>query len=87
MEMNGINKFLFWFFVIILAFMPFGIIMTFALLLLYYGVPYIKSEIKDACKDCADEFTVEEYDVTIKVEEKKQDPIDEYSDDTLEEMK
>ena len=84
--MDRINKFLFWFFLIVLAFMPYGIIMTFAILLLHYGVPYIKSEIKDACKDCVDEFSVEEYDVTIKVEP-KQDPIDEYSDDTLEEMK
>ena len=61
--------------------------MTFVILLLHYGVPYIKSEIKDACKDCVDEFSVEGYDVTINVEEKKQDPVDEYSDDTLEEMK
>ncbi len=82
------SRFLFWFFVIVLAFMPFGIIMSFAILLLYYGVPYIKSEFKDVCNDCPDEYTVEEYDVTINVEPKKKEKnIKEYSDDTLEEMK
>ncbi len=85
--MSGISKFFFWFFLIILAFMPFGIIMVFAILLLHYGVPYIKSELKDVCNDCTDEISVEEYDVTIKVEEKKQEPLNKYSDDTLEEMK
>jgi len=85
--MSGISKFFFWFFLIILAFMPFGIIMVFAILLLHYGVPYIKSELKDVCNDCTDEISVEEYDVTIKVEEPKQEPFNKYSDDTLEEMK
>ncbi len=82
------SRFLFWFFVIVLAFMPFGIIMSFVILLLHYGVPYIKSELKDVCNDCTDEYTVEEYDVTINVEPKKKEKnIKEYSDDTLEEMK
>jgi len=65
--------------------MPFGIIMSFAILLLYYGVPYIKSELGDVCND-RDEYTVEEYDVTINVEPKKKN-FKGYSDDTLEEMK
>jgi len=84
----GVRKFFFWFSVIVLAFLPFGIIMSFALLLLYYGVPYIKSEFQDICNDCYDEYTVEEYDYTVKVEpEEKIESIKEYSDDTLEEMK
>ena len=58
--------------------MPYGIIMTFAILLLYYGVPYIKSGLKDVCNDCTEEYSVKE---------PKQAPFNEYSDDTLEEMK
>ncbi len=85
MGMNGLNKFFFWFFVIVLAFMPYGIIMTFAILLLHYGVPYIKSELKDVCNDCSEEYTVED-DHTIKVEPKTE-TLNEYSNDTLEEMK
>jgi hypothetical protein len=86
LEMGLGSRFLFWFSVIVLAFMPFGIIMSFALLLLYYGVPYIKSELKDVCGDCTDEYTVEEYDYTIKVEPKERSQ-KEFSDDTLEEMR
>ena len=87
MDVNSINKFIFWFSVIVLAFMPFGIIMSFALLLLYYGVPYIKSEFRDLCND-SDENTVEEYDYTVKVEPKNESKSqNEYSDDTLEEMR
>ena len=51
--------------------MPYGIIMTFAILLLYYGVPYIKLELKDVYND----------------EPKQNDSMNEYSDDTLERMK
>lgn len=87
--MNGLNKFFFWFFVIVLAFMPYGIIMSFALLLLHYGVPYVKSEIKEVFDDCSSSFekdTVEEYDFTINLVPKT-NSLKEYSDDTLEEMK
>ena len=83
------HKFFFWFFVIVLAFMPFGIIMSFALLLLYYGVPYIKSELGDICNERCDdreEYVSEEYDYTIKVAPKEKSQ-NEYSDDTLEEMR
>lgn len=61
--------------------------MSFAILLLYYGVPYIKSELKDVCNDSTDEYTIEQYDYTINVETKKEKNINEFSDDTLEEMK
>ena len=66
--------------------MPYGIIMVFAILLLHYGVPYLKSELKDVCNDCTNEYSVDEYDVKI-IEEPKQEPLNKYSDDTLEEMK
>ena len=69
--MERVNKFLFWFFVIVLAFLPFGIIMTFALLILYYGVPYIKSELQDVSN----------------FEPKNTEFMNEYSDDTLDKMK
>ena len=71
------HKFFFWFSVIVLAFMPFGIIMSFVLLLLYYGVPYIKSELGDVC----DENNIEQNDFT------NEKPINKFSDDTLEEMR
>ena len=74
MEMGRVNRFFFWFFVIILAFLPYGIIMTFAILLLYYGVPYIKSEFEEGRNDCNDE--------PIQGES-----MNEFSDDTLEKMK
>ncbi len=48
--------------------------MTFALLLLYYGVPYIKSELQDVCNDCSDK------DENIESSQF-------YDDETLEEMK
>ena len=84
--MGMLNKFFFWFFVIVLAFMPFGIIMSFALLILYYGVPYIKSEFRDLCNDCDD--TVEVYEFKTRVKSKKKSKkMDEFSDDTLEEMR
>ena len=66
MEMEGINKFLFWFFLIVLAFMPYGIIMTFALLLLHYGVPYIKSEIKDNVEKALEEIKMEHVNLILK---------------------
>jgi len=81
MEMGRLNKFFFWFFIIILAFMPYGIIMSFAILLLYYGVPYIKSELKDVCNDCSD-TTDERSDIH---DEKESSQF--YDDETLEEMK
>ena len=84
--MGILNKFFFWFFVIILAFMPYGIIMSFALLLLYYGVPYIKSEFRDLCNGCDDTVDVYEYKTRVK-SKKKSKKIDEFSDDTLEEMR
>jgi hypothetical protein len=54
--------------------MPFGIIMSFALLILYYGVPYIKSELQDVCNDCSDTH-----------DEEKSPQF--YDDETLDEMK
>ena len=76
--MGMLNKFFFWFFVIVLAFMPFGIIMSFALLILYYGIPMIKSELRDICNDLSG------YHTEIKDESISQN---EYSDDTLEKMR
>ena len=76
--MGMLNKFFFWFFVIILAFMPYGIIMSFALLILYYGIPMIKSELRDICNDLSG------YHTEIKDESISQN---EYSDDTLEKMR
>lgn len=86
MDMGRLNKFFFWFFLIVLSLMPYGIVMTFAILLLYYGVPYIKSEFRDLCDDCDDTVDVYEYKTRVK-SKKKSKKIDEFSDDTLEEMR
>jgi hypothetical protein len=80
MGVNRLNKFIFWFSVIVLAFMPFGIIMSFALLLLYYGVPYIKSEFQGICEDNIVENTIEEPKEEFR-------NIKEFSDKTLDEMR
>jgi len=75
MEMERLNKFWFWFFVIVLAFLPSGIIMSFALLILYYGVPYIKSELQGVCSE------------SENIEPENNESMNEYSDDTLEKMR
>ena len=75
MEMGRLNKFFFWFFLIILAFMPYGIVMTFAILLLYYGVPYIKSELYEV------------YNESKESQPSQNESMNEYSEDTLDKMR
>ena len=74
--MGVLNKFFFWFFVIILAFLPYGIVMSFALIILYYLIPIISN---------AQHFAVNEE--ISKENTKSKKVMDEYSDDTLEKMR
>ena len=49
--------------------------MSFALLILYYGVPYIKSELQGVCSE------------SENIEPENNESMNEYSDDTLEKMR
>jgi len=88
------QKALFWFFVIVLAFIPGGIFISVFLLALYYFVPLFlennseKPEIKIVKKE-EDilEFTIPFKVVGITQSDSKDINMKSYSDDTLEEMK
>jgi len=88
------QKALFWFFIIVLAFLPGGIFISVFLLALYYLVPLFlennseKTEIKIVKKDeDAFEFTIPFKVVGITQSDSKNVNMKSYSDDTLEEMK
>ena len=88
------QKALFWFFIIVLAFLPGGIFISVFLLTLYYLVPLFlennseKTEIK-IVKNEEDtfEFTIPLKVVGITQSDSKNVNMKSYSDDTLEEMK
>jgi len=89
-----IQKPLFWFFIIVLAFIPGGIFISVFLLALYYFVPLFlennseKTEIKIVKKEEGTfEFTIPLKVVGITQSDSKNVNMKSYSDDTLEEMK
>jgi len=88
-----IQKPLFWFFIIVLAFLPGGIFISVFLLALYYLVPLFlensseKTEIKIVKKEDTFEFTIPLKVVGITQSDSKNVNMKSYSDDTLEEMK
>ena len=75
--MNTINKTLFWFFTIAVGFV--NPLICFGLIVLYY-LPGI---IQSICKSCDDVI----YDENLEYEEVISQNMNDYSDDTLEEMK
>ena len=82
-----INKTLFFFFVVVLAFIPGGFILSFILLLIYYGTPILNSIFKEAVHE---EFQQQEIRSAIsQLKEITQETgvKNSYSDDTLEDMK
>ena len=87
------QKALFWFFIIILAFLPGGIFISVFLLALYYLVPLFlennseKTEIKIVKEENAFEFTIPLKVVGITTSDVVKTNMKSYSDDTLEEMK
>jgi len=87
------QKALFWFFIIVLAFLPGGIFISVFLLALYYLVPLFlennsnKTEIKIVREEDAFEFTIPLKVVGITQSDSKNVNMKSYSDDTLEEMK
>jgi len=88
-----IQKSLFWFFIIVLAFLPGGIFISVFLLALYYLVPLFlennskKEEIKLTKTDETLEFTIPFRVVDITNSDVQKTNMRSYSDDTLEEMK
>jgi len=88
------QKALFWFFIIVLAFLPGGIFISVFLLALYYLVPLFlennseKTEIKIVKKEeDTFELTIPFKVVDIITSDVEKTNMKSYSDDTLEEMK
>ena len=87
------QKALFFFFVIVLAFIPGGLFISVFLLALYYLVPLFlennseKTEIKIVKEEDVLEFTIPFKVVGITQTDSKNVNMKSYSDDTLEEMK
>jgi len=88
------QKALFWFFIIVLAFLPGGIFISVFLLALYYLVPLFlennseKTEIKIVKKEeDTFELTIPFKMFDITTSDVKKTNMKSYSDDTLEEMK
>jgi len=87
------QKALFWFFIIVLAFLPGGIFISVFLLALYYLVPLFlenkskEEEIPKEQEKVTFEFTIPFKVVGITHSDSKNANMKSYSDDTLEEMK
>ena len=86
------QKALFWFFIIVLAFLPGGIFISVFLLALYYLVPLFlennsKREEETLTQKNAFEFTIPIKVVDITTPDTVKTNMKSYSDDTLEEMK
>ena len=87
------QKALFWFFIIVLAFLPGGIFISVFLLTLYYLVPLFlenkskEEEIPKEQEKVTFEFTIPFKVVGITQSDSKNANMKSYSDDTLEEMK
>jgi len=85
------QKALFWFFIIVLAFLPGGIFISVFLLALYYLVPLFlennSKEEESLTQKNAFEFTIPFKVVDITTSDSQKTNMKSYSDDTLEEMK
>ena len=87
------QKILFFFFIIVLAFIPGGIFISVFLLALYYLVPLFlennseKTEIKIVKKEDTFEFIIPFKVVDLTIPDPQETNMKSYSDDTLEEMK
>jgi len=82
-----INKILFFFFVIVLAFIPGGFILSFILLLIYYGTPILKSIFKEAVQEENQQQEIRNAISQLKELTQQNDEMNSYTNDTLEEMK
>ena len=85
-----IHKFLFFFLVIILAFIPGGFFVSIALVFLYYLPSILKSAVKEAINDSQETFENNYYPIMSQITtgtDKTLQKMNSYSDDTLEKMK
>jgi len=86
-----IHKFLFFFLVIILAFIPGGFFVSIALVFLYYLPSILKSAVKEAINDSQETFENNYYPIMDQIPtagaDKTLQKMNSYTDDTLEKMK
>jgi len=82
-----IQKTLFFVFVIVLAFIPGGFLMSFILLLIYYGTPILKSIFKEAIQEEYQNQEICNAISQLKDFTNQSDQMNSYTNDTLEELK
>ncbi len=85
--MKTFHKVLFFFFVVVLAFIPGGFIVSFILLLIYYGTPILDSMLKETVQEKYDQKELRETISQLKELTQNRNEMNSYADDTLEKMK
>jgi len=85
--MKTFHKVLFFFFVVILAFIPGGFIVSFILLLIYYGTPILESMLKETVQEKYDQKELRDTISQLKELTQNRNEMNSYADDTLEKMK
>ena len=85
--MKTFHKILFFFFVVILAFIPGGFIVSFILLLIYYGAPILDSMLKETVQEKYDQKELRDAISELKELTQNRNEMNSYADDTLEKMK
>ena len=85
--MKTFHKVLFFFFVVVLAFIPGGFIVSFILLLIYYGTPILDSMLKEAVQEKYDQKELRDAISELKELTQQHSEMNSYTDDTLEKMK
>ena len=85
--MKTFHKVLFFFFVVVLAFIPGGFIVSFILLLIYYGTPILDSMLKETVQEKFVQKELRDAISQLKELTQNQNEMNSYADDTLEKMK
>jgi len=85
--MKTFHKVLFFFFVVILAFIPGGFIVSFILLLIYYGTPILESIVKETVQEGYNRKELRDAISQLTESTLHGNEMKSYADDTLEEMK
>ncbi len=85
--MKTFHKVLFFLFVVILALIPGGFIVSFILLLIYYGTPILDSMLKETVQEKFDQKELRDAISELKELTQNHNEMNSYANDTLEEMK
>jgi len=85
--MKTFHKVLFFFFVVVLAFIPGGFIVSFILLLIYYGTPILDSMLQETVQEKIDQKELRDTISQLKESIQNHNEMNSYADDTLEKMK